>query len=377
MKPEDVVERCLKDLAEGKATAADCQARFPEVRDLEAQLRSAQRLQAGLALTLRPEVLRRQEETLRRYVRVNYRPATPSPWLWRSALAACVMLLMVFGILNVSRHSLPGAPLYGLKRTMETVRLTFTPMSERTLTYLQLAEQRLTELEQLTQRGETNASLLTNVLIDLATTTEAAIASVSNFSPERQTVLWNTIVLETERQATVLAAIETALPATVTPALELTRQTASESHTLAVFHLTHAAPPASASATPLTPPTTTATLTWTPTRLPLSSPTPILLTATHVSTQPPSESPGLTNIPPTPTRISPAHTNVPPTHMPTRTRISPQPSNVPGGGGGGQPDCTGGNPNAPNYCTPTPLPPEPMLTPTACPTNPGGQPQCP
>src|SRR5262245_60498511 len=113
MKPEDVFENCLKEINGGKATAADCQARFPNIPDLEAHLLLAHRFRAASALTMRLDVSRRHEETLRRYVRVHYRPAASRTWIWRSALAGSVLLLMVFGLINVSGGSLPGEPLYG------------------------------------------------------------------------------------------------------------------------------------------------------------------------------------------------------------------------------------------------------------------------
>jgi hypothetical protein len=292
-------------------------------------------------------------------------------------LAACTIVLMVFGLVNVSGHSLPGESLYGLKRTMETAQLTFTPLHERADTYLQQAQQRLTEIEQLAQQGETDPTLLTNLLTDLATTTEAAIAAVGDFSSERQTAMWDTLLQETERQETVLAALETALPTAVQPTWELTRQTASESHATAVLHVMHDSPPLSASFTPTSLPS--ATFTWTPTaiptRRPVSSPTHVLPTVTQSPSQPTPELPDSTDVPTLsapPTQI--ATVMIEPTAT-TEPIESPEPTHEPGGGGG-QPDCRAGNPNAPGYCTPTPLPPEPTAMPTACPTSPGGHPQC-
>lgn len=74
MKSEEVLELCLRDMAAGKATAAECAARFSDIPDLETQLRLAEKLRAMPAPTLRPEVRRRQEAELRRYAQTLLRP---------------------------------------------------------------------------------------------------------------------------------------------------------------------------------------------------------------------------------------------------------------------------------------------------------------
>jgi hypothetical protein len=368
VKPEDVLERCWQEIAAGRGTPAACQARFPDVAGLEAQLHLAQQLRTMAALTLRPHVLYRQEMNLRRYVRAHYQPVAPQRrwrWSWRFALALGALALVVLsvGLTQAAGSSLPGEPLYGVKRTTETVALIFTPPTQRAAQYLRQAQQRLAEIEQLSRQGTADPALMATLLTDLAAATEAAVAAVDNVSPDSQVAVLTSIVLETDRQESVLAALETVLPDEAKPALALARTAASQSHTQASMQLARPSPTPGASATMFA----EASATF------IATPTPFSPKPTHVQPtvghKPPTftpESPRPTTIPPTPTqRVLPSP--IPTTHTP------PQPTNP---SGGGQPDCTGNNPNAPNYCTPTPLPPEPTPMPTPCPTNPGGQPVC-
>ena len=67
-----------------------------------------------------------------------------------------IVILIVGGVLvvNASAASLPGDPLYGIKRSWEDVRLTFTldPQAQQTLQNQQLQE-RLAEVESLVNQG--------------------------------------------------------------------------------------------------------------------------------------------------------------------------------------------------------------------------------
>lgn len=381
MIPDEILERCWNDVLAGRATVADCQQRFPEFPDLEAQLRLAQQLRSAAALNLRPEVARRQETDLRRYVRVHYQPAPRRRAVWQWALAAGLMMVMVFGLVTATAGSLPGDALYGLKRTTEDVQLAFfTPFQARAARYLQQEQQRLSELRRLTQRGTPDPEQLKDLLVELATTTQAALAWVEYAAPENQTAVLQAILTETEQQQVVLAMLEPTLPSAARAAWSEAQVTAVNSHTQASMQIVPVAPTPVASVTSR--PTLPATFTRTPTPLPATS-TLASSTATPRSPENTSEPPEPTAVPdstgtfmpPIPTtRVPPRPTTrVPP--IPT-TRVPPQPTTGPGGGG--PPDCTGANPNSPNYCTPTPSPPQVTLaiTPTPCPTNPGGQPQC-
>src|SRR5262245_45044574 len=118
MKPEDILEHCLEEIAAGRKTAAECAALFPNVPDLEAQLLAAAALKRLEVITLRPEVSRRIEARLRQKMSVRKPQATrwriPIPLLrWAAPFALITTLLFgMVGTVAASSESLPGNPLY-------------------------------------------------------------------------------------------------------------------------------------------------------------------------------------------------------------------------------------------------------------------------
>jgi hypothetical protein len=74
-----------------------------------------------------------------------------SPLVWRTAaIAACILLIVLFGTANtVAADSLPGMPLYPIKRIVEDVRLQIAPEQTRNELRLQMAERRQEEIQRL------------------------------------------------------------------------------------------------------------------------------------------------------------------------------------------------------------------------------------
>ena len=345
MNSEEVLELCLRDTAAGQATAAECAARFSDFPDLETQLRLAERLRAMPAPTLRPEVRRRQEAELRRYAQTLLRPRPRWGAALRFAMTTCAVGLLVLGLGLVAgaQRSLPGEPLYGVKRAVEAAQLTLTPRTERATQYLVQAQHRLAEIDTLRERGRVIPDVLTLLLEDLTRATQAALAAVNQVPPEQQVAVLDLIVVETERQQVVLTEVRVEAPAEAQASLEAAMAAANQGLLLAAARRDHDEQKQANPATPS--PTFPAATRIAPTQTPI----PPTLTQWLASHTPPATR--QTQIPPGETQIPPDQTDGPPsqTHRP--------------------PGQTHGPPTSP--------PPQPTaLPPTPCPTNPGGQPVC-
>jgi len=321
MNPEDLLEYCLKELETGRKTVAECAALFPNVQGLEAQLLAVARLRRWEAPSLRPEASRRIETRLRQKMRASKSTAVPrrriSALRWTMPLALSVTLLFAMvGTVAASSDSLPGNPLYSIKRASETVQVILTPASEQATLYTALAQRRLDEVAALSQLGTVDPNLLT----DLTTETETALASVENTPPKEQSEVLSAIILLTERQQMVLATVKAAAPPQAQAGLDRAIEASSHNHGVAHGRLEQSPPPNAE---------------------PESSPT----VASH-------------------------QTQIPPGQL-KKTEIAPDRTEA-GGNGTDSPNCKANSPNSPNDCTPTPTPASisatPTLSPTPCPT---------
>ncbi len=358
MKSEEALELCLRDMAAGKATAAECAARFSDLPNLETQLRLAEKLRAIPAPTLRPEVRRRQEAELRRYAQTLLRPRPRLDAALRFALTTCAIGLLVLGLGLVAgaQRSLPGEPLYGVKRAVEVAQLALAPRAERATQYLVQAQHRLAEIDTLRESGRVMPDVLVLLLQDLTRATQAALAAVDQVSPEQQVAVLDLIVVETERQQGVLTEVRVEAPAEAQASLEAAIAVANQSLLLAAARREHDEQKRANPATPS--PTFPAATRIAPTQTRI----PPTLTQWWASHTPPVTRqtqipPGETQIPPDPTAEPPGQTHRPPgqTHGPPGQTHGPPPGQGP----------------------PTSPPPQPTaLPPTPCPTNPGGQPVC-
>jgi len=359
MKSEEVLELCLRDTAAGKATAAECAARFSDIPDLETQLRLAQKLRAMPAPTPRPEVRRRQEAELRRYAQTLLRPRPRWGAALRLALTTCAVGLLVLGLGLVAgaQRSLPGEPLYGVKRAAEAAQLTLTPRTERATQYLVQAQHRLAEIDTLSERDRVTPDGLALLLEDLTRATQAALAAVNQVLPEQQVAVLDLIVVETERQQVILTEVRAEAPAEAQASLEAAMSAANQSLLLAAARRDHDEQKPANPATPS--PTFLAATRIAPTQTPIP-PTLTQLLASHT---PPATR--QIQIPPGETQIPPDQTDGPP----SQTHRPPGQTQGPPGQTQGPLGQTHGPPTSP--------PPQPTaLPPTPCPTNPGGQPVC-
>ena len=173
---ETLLDECLEAVLRGKTTLDECLMQYPEYA---AELRPL--LQVGL-LTTRlksPEMPAAGVEALEARLRGQMAVAMPRPAASRvrqgrftplaklAAMVAVVLLLALGaggGAVAASSSSIPGDPLYGLKRLWEQIVLLLSPLTgEIDDLWLRLAQTRLYEAEQLAGQGR----LTDEALVDL------------------------------------------------------------------------------------------------------------------------------------------------------------------------------------------------------------------
>jgi hypothetical protein len=395
MNADDLLQHCLDEVEAGRLTIAECAARYPQVQDLAAHLATAQALRAGPRPAMRPAASAALRARLLEHgrVRSNGRrhealpaaaPPSPRPvplarrpaWPWPALpvarlglalLAALLLLAGATGTLTAAGSSLPGNWLYPVKRSAEAVRLLLTPAPGRAAANLALAQERVRELQVLAGHDAVDHVLLAEVAADFARHSEGAIENTPAAPAAAQAGLLEAILAAIAQEESLLEAVITRAPAPAVPALLQALDESRSQHEQAAAALEAVRvgtddPPGQ-------------------TRVPPGQ--------TQV---PPGQTrrPDQTNVPFGQTQVPPGQTRVPPgqqTHT-AQPQVEPDPTRTPRPGpdnpGGGPPgNCNAGNPNSPNYCTPTPggegaasEATAEAPAPTACPTNPGGQPVC-
>jgi hypothetical protein len=418
MTPEEALAHCLEEIETGRKTIAESAAQFPDLPELEDQIRAAQSLRALRALAPRPEAARRVEARLRLEAQAR-RAARPALTLrWAAAIVLVAILSLGAGATASSANSLPGDALYPVKRSIEAAQLIFTPPAGRAAFHAALAHRRLDELAALTERQNADAELITRLTHEITVETREALAAVNAAPPRQQAEVLETILRETGEQQAVLQAVQESAPPEAQDDVARALEASSESQTLAVERR-EGMPPEEPSATPTPasqsalnsptppPPTSTAAVAATQT---VGAPGPTPINPPSATAAPPGTA-APTDVPLSPAPL-PASSSTPVAAAPgdsppgqakkTETPFAPTATqSAPGGnhsgdpahgntqdGPSGGPNCASHNANSPNYCTPTPasgatssapsaaLTPTFTATPTPCPTNASGKPKC-
>lgn len=176
---DSILDECLDAILAGERTLEGCLALYPDQAD---ELKPA--LQIGLlaARLKKPEMdagsVEALEMRLRGQMLAQARPPVRSaivPFSKLAAMVAIVFLLTIGaggGAVAASANSLPGDPLYGLKRLWEAIILALSGLfNNADDIWLHLAETRLKEAEDLAENG----LLYRDVLVDLYNATEQAM----------------------------------------------------------------------------------------------------------------------------------------------------------------------------------------------------------
>lgn len=177
---DDILARCLEDVVRRHRTVEECLNTYPEQAAelkplllaglMTARLNTPQMADAQVAaLETRLKTLAAtvppfyQEKSGTRSTR--YSASAGFAWGRLAAIIAIVMLLALgsgAGLVAASSNSLPGDPLYGLKRWWEAIILALSPLTgQPDDLWLQIGRTRLHEVEQLASEGRlTEAALV-------------------------------------------------------------------------------------------------------------------------------------------------------------------------------------------------------------------------
>lgn len=250
-------------------------------------------------------------------------------WLPRLAAGLASAFLLVFllgGMVTVlAQRSLPGQPLYGLKRAVENARLnlTFTPETRAQLleTYNQ---QRQAEAKLLLQQNEVAKVSFWGVVQAINETS----LTLADFTVQ--------LTPQTQANGTLAAGARVEIEALTQPPDHLTALTITVIEPAPPTPTPLPSPTATPSSTPTPSPTATATATRS-----LFSDTDILILPTLTPTATPTSAPT-----DTPTLSPPTATPIPPTATLPPLPTTPVDSNTNGGGSEGSDNNNNGNENS-------------------------------
>jgi hypothetical protein len=319
---ENILQRCLERIAAGESIAA-CLRDHPEHADeLAPLLEAVAELRGWAPPTLSPAA--RSAGRARAHTALDALRERRSRRWWRFwnggmrlALGAALTLLLLLGTLGISvaaaQSSLPGQPLYGLKRQSEELRLQLAPSAEQQAELrLQFAGRRLEEA--LAEVGDCASA--TDLLSDMAQEYDKAWQAITQLDPAAQARLRARFeeAVRTHRQA-----LDAAQRRATSTCVRIELDRARNVNDGAAEHV----------ATPTATSTPTPTLTYTPTPRPVVRRTPTPLptaaptdTPTSVPTDTPTDTPTATPQPrrsdsSRPRRATPEPTDQPPEPAPT------------------------------------------------------------
>jgi hypothetical protein len=211
-----ILDQCLHEMSTGGETIERCLQRYPQyAQQLAPLIQAADRIQKTRHPRLSVSASKAIEQRLlKRAAELRRSRAKPSPWplpfslrpLATVAATLIVVLALVLagggGIVYASTDSLPGSPLYGVKRATEQVQLSLTPAgTSRAELHIKFAQRRLEEVQALAEiRGQVDEE----ALAALAEATDLALEETEKAPAQDKSALLDKLVSLTERQQTVL-----------------------------------------------------------------------------------------------------------------------------------------------------------------------------
>ena len=228
---EDVLEQSLSQIAAGKARVESSLLAYPAVADeLKPLLLAAEMLRAIPKPVPSPEAKARMEaqvlgvattSRVRRPARQSRQRVAAPGWGWAfSTLAAvfvCVVLTMTT-VVTASAQALPGSGLYPVKLATEDAWLRLAPERREPSLHLRFAQRRLTEVEELAERGRFEPLVLEATVAQV----EAALTQVEKLPPDQALPLLAKAEAIIENEQQVLSGLQASLPPAAQPDLART-----------------------------------------------------------------------------------------------------------------------------------------------------------
>ncbi len=183
----DILSQCLTLIERGQITPAQCVARYPEFKDLAELLDAALtvrvlplvRLDSARRQVIRQRMMAQYQATRAAYqqTRPTDRPAARRNWALRALVSAFMVIALLFagsaGLVQAASNTVPGDSLYGLKRAVEGLQLSFASSDARIIVLNNIAQTRLDEVRTLVNRGQPLADA---VLEDTVSSIQTALA---------------------------------------------------------------------------------------------------------------------------------------------------------------------------------------------------------
>lgn len=221
---ETILDECLHEMGTRGEALERCLQRYSQhAGQLAPLIQVADRIRQTSHPRLSvPATQAIEQRLLRRARELKQSRAQPGLWplslSWRPLVTIAAILIVVLalvlagggGIVYASTDSLPGDPLYGVKRVTEQIQLFFAPTgTRRAELHMRFAERRLEETQALI---ETEGKVDEETLAAIAEETELAFEEVERAHPADKSKLVEKLVSLTEGQQSVLKRVQAKVP---------------------------------------------------------------------------------------------------------------------------------------------------------------------
>jgi hypothetical protein len=175
LEAAQILDVCLQKIERGQATIEDCVAEYPYYYELGELLRVAAAVHNMPHPVMAPKAKAALKQQTLAKLKIVAKPRHRRlPAVARLA-AILALVLFIFsgsgwGLIQASASALPGDSLYSVKRSFEQVEIALSRSEAQPDLWTHFAQVRLTEIEQLTTRGDSiTDSVVTDTLVTLNT----------------------------------------------------------------------------------------------------------------------------------------------------------------------------------------------------------------
>jgi len=238
---EAILDECLREMSLRGESIERCLQRCPQhAEQLASLVQMADHIRKTNHPTLSAPVTRAIEQRLLRRTaelrRARARRSLSLPFSLRPLVTVAATLMVVLalvlagggGIVYASTDSLPGSPLYGVKRATEQVRLFLIPTETgRAELHIKFAQRRLEEVQAL---AEIKGQVDEEALAAMAEETRLALEEIDKVPAQNKATLLDKLVSLTERQQSVLKGVQAKAPEAAQKGLNRALEASQQGH---------------------------------------------------------------------------------------------------------------------------------------------------